>query len=277
MTFLVAIAGALLPLGVGLIILGIRPAPVVTTAAPTRPSRLAKPRRLTPTMRIVCAISVALGLLIAATTGWLLAIVLLPAAAIGLPRLLSAPNAEQQIRRLDAMQDWTRALAGAMAVGLGLEAAIKQSVRSVPASIRPDATTEEALRAFAEDLNDPIGDLHVANLIQANQLTGVPLSDVLADIADSIAADVRGRRDVEADRAKPRTSARIITLIFITTIGGLFFTPYTAPLRTPLGQIVLSVEIVLFVLALIWLRRMAVVPESPRFLDDTRLPTGATR
>ena len=68
MTFLVAIAGALLPLGVGLIILGIRPAPVVTTAAPTRPSRLAKPRRLTPTMRIVCAISVALGLLIAATT-----------------------------------------------------------------------------------------------------------------------------------------------------------------------------------------------------------------
>ena len=175
-----------------------------------------------------------------------------------------------------------------MAVGLGLEAAIKQSVRSVPASIRPDvemlvrrmnsyATTEEALRAFAEDLNDPTGDLLVANLIQANQLTGVPLSDVLADIADSIAADVRGRRDVEADRAKPRTSARIITLIFITTIGGLFFTPYTAPLRTPLGQIVLSVEIVLFVLALIWLRRMAVVPESPRFLDDTRLPTGATR
>ena len=51
------------------------------------------------------------------------------------------------------------------------------------------------------------GDLVAANLILGARRRGAGLASVLEGLAESVAADVRARRQVEADRAKPRATA----------------------------------------------------------------------
>ena len=81
--------------------------------------------------------------------------------------------------------------------------------------------------------------------------------------------DARARRQVEADRAKPRSNARNVTLIsaaalVMLTVNGQFMAPY----GTPLGQVVLAVLLTLYGLALLWLRRMSQGQPLPRFMGD---------
>jgi hypothetical protein len=113
---------------------------------------------------------------VAVLTGWWVAALVLPAAAAGLPVLLSAPPSTARIDRLEAMEEWTRALSGVLTVGVGLEQALLSTLRSTPQAIRPEVTklvsrlrarwaTEDALRAFADDLDDATGDVIAANLI----------------------------------------------------------------------------------------------------------------
>ena len=167
---------------------------------------------------------VGLGLLGWVITGWVLALVIAPVAVIGLPALLSAPPAATQINRLEAMEEWTRSLSGVLTVGIGLEQALVATLRSTPAPINAEVSrlvarlrarwdTETALRAFADELDDATGDLIAANLILGARRRGAGLASVLEGLAESVAADVRARRQVEADRAKPRSTARWVTLI----------------------------------------------------------------
>ena len=80
------------------------------------------------------------GLLVAAVTGWWIAVLVLPAAAAGLPVLLTAPPSASRIGRLEAMEEWTRALSGVLTAGIGLEQALLATVRSTPEPIRPEVT-----------------------------------------------------------------------------------------------------------------------------------------
>src|SRR4029077_18741235 len=126
--------------------------------------------------RILILVGLGVGVLVAVLTGWLVGGLLVPAALAGLPVLLSAPPAASKIDRLEAMEEWTRSLSGVLTVGIGLEEALIATLRSTPDPIRPERTrlgarapdrwsTEEALRMFADDLDDATGDLVAANLI----------------------------------------------------------------------------------------------------------------
>ena len=184
-------------------------------------------------------------------TGWFVAVLVVPAAAAGLPVLLSAPPSSAKIDRLEAMEEWTRSLSGVLTVGVGLEQALIATLRSTPDQIRPEVTrlasrlrarwsTEDALRAFADDLDDATGDVVAANLILGARRRGAGLASVLDALAESVAADVRARREIEADRAKPRATARWVTIITVTVLVLLALTgDYVAPFGTPLGQILL--------------------------------------
>ena len=79
--------------------------------------------------------------------------------------------------------------------------------------------TETALRAFADDLDDATGDLVVATLILGARRRGPGLARVLTAVADSVAEEVAMRRKVEAERAKPRTTARAVTLITLGVVA----------------------------------------------------------
>jgi Flp pilus assembly protein TadB len=220
-----------------------------------------------------------LGVLGWVVTGWVLALVIAPAATLGLPILLAAPPAATRINRLEAMEEWTRSLAGVLTVGIGLEQALVATLRSTPAPINSEVTrlvirlrarwdTETALRAFADELDDATGDLIAANLILAARRRGAGLSSVLEGLAESVAADVRARRQVEADRAKPRSTARWVTAISASVLVVLALSgSYVKPYGSALGQVILVVLLAAYVATLVWMRRMASGKPLPRFLD----------
>ncbi|MCB0912531.1 MAG: type II secretion system F family protein [Propionibacteriaceae bacterium] len=278
---LAGLAGAMIVGGILLGIYGLIPRPV----PPPRPKRPARPGRLVHWWRALpgwqrwaTLAALLVGLLVMVATGWVVAVPVLPAAVLGLPALLMVTSADRQIARMDAIAEWTRNLAGVLTAGQGIEAAIQASLRSAPDAIRPEVarlvgrmrsrwSTEQALRAYADDLDDATGDLVCAALILGAAKRGDGLARVLHDLAESVSADVRGRRLIEADRAKPRASARMVTLLSIGALvffglGGRFFAPYS----TPLGQLILLVLLTCYGLLLWWLRRMAEVQPAARFL-----------
>ncbi len=277
-----ALGGALVVAGIIGVILGVRRTPVAPPAPRRRnqsrlSSRWAGMERRSKILAVAGLIA---GALIYLFTGWLIAVVLVPLAAVGLPTLLSAPPSAARIDRLEALEEWTRALAGVLTVGVGLEEALRSTLRSTPEAIRPEVTTlvarlraristEEALRAFADDLNDATGDLVAAYLILGARRRGQGLASVLESLAESVAADVRARRAIEADRAKPRTTARWVTIITISVLGFLTLTgDYISPYGSPLGQLLLILLLSAYVGLLIWMRNMAKGEALPRFLGD---------
>jgi len=273
-----ALFGSLVVAGLIGAVLALRPQPVREPVV-RRPSALA--RRLagaSSRTRLVLAVSVGSGLLIALLTGWVVAVVILPAAALGLPYLLAAPPTATTIRRLEAMEEWTRNLAGVLSSGVGLEQAVTATLRSTPDAIKPEVTmlvarlrarwdTEQALRAFADDLDDVTGDLIVANLILAAQRRNRSLANALQGVAESATEDVTSRRKVEAGRAKPRGSARLVTMFSTGVLVWLAFTgDYVAPYGTPLGQVLLVVLLAAYAGGLLWMRKMTEGKLLPRFL-----------
>ncbi|MCR1785871.1 type II secretion system F family protein [Nocardioides carbamazepini] len=273
------LAGALVVAGMLSVCLGLRRAPVSATTQPRRPRRGGRSSLLVSRRtRVLLLAGVGLGVVGWLITGWALALIIAPVTVIGLPMLLAAPPAVAQIARLEAMEEWTRSLSGVLTVGIGLEQALTATLRSTPAAIAPEVgrlvarlrarwDTEDALRAFAEELDDATGDLIALNLIRGAQRRGTGLANVLDGLAESVAADVRGRRQVEADRAKPRATARWVTLISSSVLIVLALSgSYVAPYRSALGQIVLLALLTGYVATLIWMRTMTNGRPIPRLL-----------
>ena len=279
-----ALVGLLLVGGVLGLIVSLRPVPV-TSGVPSRSrwrTRFAHIPRYTV---IAGPIAVVAGLVVALLTGWVIAIVLLPLAALGLPVVLGASEESHTIERLEALAEWTRNLAGVITVGVGLEGALVATLRSTPEAIRPEVTplvsrlrsrwdTRAAILAFADQFNDATGDLVSATLILAAQKRADGLAQILTGLAESVAADVSARRQLEADRNKPRQTARLVTIITVTTLVVLAATgQYLAPYRSPFGQLILSVLLALYVAGLVLMRRMARIKPLPRFLTGEREPS----
>jgi Flp pilus assembly protein TadB len=276
MTALVpGVAGALIVAGILAAFVGLRPAPERHAPATQTLRRIQISRRT----RLMIVIGLGIGLVGWLVTGWALALVIGPVAVIGLPLLLAPPPSATQIVRLEAMEEWTRSLAGVLTVGVGLEQALVATLRSTPgpisaevrrlvARLRARWDTEAALRAFADELDDSTGDLIAANLILGARRRGAGLASVLEGLAESVAADVRARRQVEADRAKPRSTARWVTIISVSVLVILAISgTYVAPYRSPFGQVLLIVLLSAYIATLIWMRRMANGRPLPRFLE----------
>jgi len=282
MTALLAgLAGTLVMAGLSVAAIGAR-----RTIAPPRPP-LALRRRTRPTAssarsgweRWRWPVALGTGALAWAVTGWPVIGAILAATVAGLPVLLGTSQvAARRIARVEAIEEWTRRLADILVAGVGLEQAITASLRTCPEPLRAEITalvarlsarwsTEQALRAFADDIGDAAGDLVVAALILAARRRGPGLARVLTAVADSVAEDVTARRKVEAERAKPRTTARAVTLITLTVVGvGALNGNYVAPYGDPLGQIVLTVIAAGFIACLAWMRALTLSAPEPRFL-----------
>lgn len=273
-------AGLLVASGVWAFVAGLRPA-AVRTASPTRRRTWGSASGCGPWERWRWASAGTGGLLAWLVTRWPVAGLIVAATILGLPVLLSTSRvASRGIARIEAVEEWTRRLSDILVVGVGLEQAITTSLRSVPEPIRPEVTglvarlsarwsTESALRAFADDLGDATGDLVVASLILGHRRRGPGLARALTAVADSVAEEVAMRRRVEADRAKPRTTARAVTLITIAVIAlGSLNKTYLAPYGTPLGQLVLLGVAGIFIGALAWMRAMTLTAPHPRLLAE---------
>jgi Flp pilus assembly protein TadB len=238
--------------------------------------------------RLLLAVAFAAGVLIWLTFGLALAVLLCPLLVVGVPALLRSSTATTDVARLTAIEQWTRGMSGVLTVGSGIEHAIAASVGSTPPAIAPMVNTlaarlnarwptDAALRAFADDLDDATGDLVAATLILGSHRRGPGLAAVLDDLAATVAEEVRIRRGIEADRAKPRTTARWVTGLTLGILAVLALnTTYIRPYTTPVGQVVLAVFLGMYVGCLLWLRAMTRGAPTPRFLPAPG-PSGGRR
>jgi Flp pilus assembly protein TadB len=227
--------------------------------------------------------ALAAGLTAWLVTGWPVSAGITGVTVVGLPMLLSTGRvAAAGIDRVEAVQEWARRLADVLAIGVGLEQAITATVRTCPDAVRAEVAalvarldarwpTEAAVRAFADDLDDATGDLIAATLILGARRRGPGLSRVLTAVADSVAEEVATRRRVEAERAKPRATARAVTLITLAVVAvGALNGTYLRPYGTPLGQLVLAAIAGGFVAALVWMRSLTLTSPAPRILRKSK-------
>lgn len=255
---------------------------------PTAPQRHRRsPIKISRRNKILLVAGVLVGGLTWMVSGWFIAMPLGPVIFVGLPFLLGKPAAEGEIARLNAMEEWVRNLSGVLAVGTGIEQAIIATHKAMPEALtteisrliqrlRTNTPIIDALRGFADDLDDATGDLIVGSLIQSAAIRGSGLTAVLDRLSRSVAEDVRNRRAVEAARKGSRTTARWVTIITIGFTVGLFlFTDYMTFYKTPAGQLIFLVQIAGFIACLLWMKKLIQPPKLSRFLGTTRQNSSA--
>ena len=266
--------------GLLLLIAGVRGTTAPAVARPVKVRRSRPPqaqRRLR--RQIIGAVGVAM--LIWLITGWLPSALLVAGTVFFLPWLLN-PNkaANEQIERLDALAQWTKRLSDLVKTGTGIEDAIATSVRTAPRQIEREVAdlavrlqarvnARDALTVFAHALGDPRADLVSAALLLRMKDRGPGLADVLSDLGDRTKDVVRRRRDVEADRAKHRTTTRWICSITVVVIVGFSFNKsYVAPYGTPVGMVVMLVLMASVMALFWWMSRLGSDKPLPGFLGD---------
>ena len=218
------------------------------------------------------------GFVVAMVTGWLILIIILPALALGLPYLLILPK-QRDIELLEALDRWVRSLAATLATGKSITDAIRISRRTAPPLIADEISllvarlnnrwdTRNALMRFADAIDSPDADGVVSALILASSRGANGASVTLQALADSIQAQLKGRRAVEVERSKPYVVVRQVTIISLSTLVLVFAASpaFFAPYRTPLGQALLSVLLISYVGSLLLMRRKAQQPTRPRIL-----------
>ncbi|PNE43559.1 hypothetical protein AOB60_00435 [Streptomyces noursei] len=204
---------------------------------------------------------------------------LLAVAVVGVPWLLSPTRyAVTRIEQLEGLGEWCQRCANALQLGMGLEQALASTRKHPPKGLEEQITDlvdrlqvgwrpQEALRQFAAEMNDVTADKVAAALLLSAASRGPGLARSLEDMADSVREEVARRRTIEADRAKPRTTVRWMTILSLGIVAAGFLVPdYTAPYGSVLGQLVLAGLGGGFVAVLVWMRSLADHRPVSRFL-----------
>ncbi|MDX2765240.1 type II secretion system F family protein [Streptomyces europaeiscabiei] len=215
-----------------------------------------------------------------AYTGWPIHGLLAGATVLGLPFVLNpGTSAQARIERLEALAQWLNHLAGVHTAGIGLPATIRASAKNAPAPIagsvralserlRSGMEAHDAFDLFADEMADGIFD-HVVLLFQSHAVyKGPGLADALEAMAVTIHQQAADARDVEADRAKVRKSARMVSIVvLIVVLGCMLNEAWSAWYQTPPGQVVLALLGAGFAWTLIMLRRIARTSPDPRLIE----------
>ncbi|MFE0178026.1 type II secretion system F family protein [Streptomyces sp. NPDC059002] len=233
------------------------------------------------TMRRV-AIATACGVVTGALTGWPVAAVLATVALLTLPGLLGPDRqAARRTERMEALAAWTEMLRDTLSAAAGLEqavlasadiapAALEKEMRRLAADVRSGRALPVALRAFAEDLDDPLADVVVAALVMATEQQAAQLAPLLGELADSVREQVAMRQRVDAGRASVRTGVRVTVSVTLGMVVGLVVLnrPYLDPFNTLTGQTVLAVVGLLFAASFTYLNAIGRIAEPVRLIPS---------
>jgi tight adherence protein B len=213
-------------------------------------------------------------------TGWLIAIVLVPAVMFLLPILFGqAPRSD--IALLEALDRWVRTLATTLPGGRSVTQTLRASRASAPPLLAEEINElvdrlnwgwdpQEALQQFADRLDSPDADAVIASLkLAITHTEGITAN--LIGVADSLQERLRALRQIENERDRPRQTARIVTVISALMIAStaLFGRGYFAPYNSPTGQLVVAGLALAYVGSLILLYRMAMPRRRERILIRT--------
>ena len=245
------------------------PAPIRRSAAdPGRWARLAG--------------AVAAALIVLAASGWVLAAIVVAVGcwyAIGAWQQRDADGVSD-VQRIDALASWIENLRDVLIAGDQPVGAINATVATCPAAIRPQVRRLAAglgrqdpaivFRRFADDIDDPLGDLVAAGLLVAVQ-RGARTAAVLGSLAEQARRQADRRRLVEAERAPIRREVTLLTVIMGSLVVGLLVfgrADYLAPYDTAGGQLFLGVVLAIYAMLLLRVQRLARFPRPSRFLTS---------
>ncbi len=264
--------GAIVGLGVVFIIAGFTP--------PDESVRSRRRHTVSPTDAAPYVIGVIAAAVMLVVSQWPIAAVgvgiLTALATAAMIRPPSTPRAAEA--RLDALASWCEQLRDLLRAGALLTPAIATTAHTCGIEIqaavtrlaarmeREDATV--ALRRFADEINDPTGDLIASVLATATTHSG-NTAELLSELADLTRERVERRKSIEAERATTRLDMRIILGICTITIVGLMLlsrSRFLEPYRTLTGQVVLIGVFAALIVAVVWARRLAVYRQPDRFL-----------
>lgn len=223
-------------------------------------------------------------------TGWPVMGIGIAVFVVFVPWLFGAGAiAKARIARLEAIEDWVRRLTDVMVAGnLGLASALHRSTATASPVIADEVAAlvvrlrrwefDEAMLAFANDIDDQVGDDAAAGLIVANQ-QGAGVTDVLKSLAVKISEEVAARRNAEVERARPRATARLMIIMFVGAIllFSVVATTYLAAYDTVVGQIVLVTLLAMLGGTLVWLRQLGLGAMPPRYLIAPPAKGGRSR
>ena len=264
--------------------------------ASQRPDRMAlraaMGRYLAELDALRAGVTVVVAVVVTLVTGWIVGGVVAALAVWAAPRLVGPDRRHAAaLARIEAVASWTEMLRDTLSAAAGLEqtimataplapAPIRAEVGSAAASIAAGQRLAPALRQLAVDIADPVGDLVIAALVLAVEQQARQLGELLGSLARSARAQAAMRMRVEAGRARTRTSVRVVvgtTAAFAAAIVVLN-RRYLGVYDGIDGQLVLAVIACLFVGGLVWLSRIATVPEPRRILraPDIATPSAPT-
>ena len=214
---LAVLSGALAGAGLFVLIAAIRGLP--PKAKSQGPSALE--RAIKDMFSIRGAIAVIVGILTLLITQWVVAGIGMALLAYSWRSLSGAASERKAMARLEGLATWTESLRDTIAGAVGLEQAIPASLRAAAPALRDPLITlvdrlhtrvplPEALRRFADDLDDPSADLVLAALIINARLRGPGLRTLLGALSGAVREELDMRRRIEAQRKSTRFSAMFV-------------------------------------------------------------------
>jgi tight adherence protein B len=272
-TALVAfVLGAGIGLGVYVLALGLLGRPVFVVGARRRGA-------VTPRTTALVAAAVVAGLAAYALTEWLAAGLLVAAGTVVAPRLWAGSGDHQrEVARVEAIAAWAEMLRDTMAGAAALEQAIVATGPLAPAPIAEPVARlavrldieplAAALRQLADEVDHPTCDFVVAALVIAAEKEARDLGPLLGQLAVCARDEAKMRTRIWIDRAKTRTSVKVIAGCVLLFAGGLllFSRSYLEPYDSAGGQLVLFVIGAVFAVSLVGMDRLARIDLPERFV-----------
>lgn len=239
---------------------------------------LRRARDLPRALRVRILVGLLAGLLVLLFTGFVPALIIIPALIVVLPALLR-PVPQPEIELMEALDRWVRLLGASVGTGKSVADALRSTRGQAPPRlaeplrhlvIRLDDRwpLRDALQAMADELDSADADPVLAALILVGQRGGVGASTTLTALSDGLQDRLRAMREINAERAKPQIVVRQVTMITLVVLAGaLVISPgYFAGYRAPAGQGLLVVLTATYFGSLLALRRLATPRRRDRIL-----------
>lgn len=202
-------------------------------------------------------------------------------------KIRSRHSRRDETALVEALAVWTEQLRDTMAGASGLEQALSVTSRTAPDILRPAVqkmsarlaftSLAESARTFADDVDHALADFVAAALITAAENQVRDMGSLLGHLADCCRADVQMRTRIWVARARLRSAVRIITIVVISFILGLYLLnpSYLKPYGSSMGSLMLMVIIAMFGGALHLLQRLGRVDSPDRFVARRTVVRGS--
>ena len=247
------------------------------------PGAGARPREIQPGRTVRIGGGVAAGVVVFGFSGWVV-----PAVVVGIAMWAAIGSWQRRdrrgdnvVERTDALASWIENLRDVLIAGDQPIGAINATVATCGPSIRPQVRRLAAglgrqdpdivFRRFADEIDDPLGDLIAAGLLIAVQ-RGARTVAVLNSLAEQARHQADRRRIVDAERAPVQREVTLLSVIMGALIVGLLVlgrADYLRAYDTAAGQLFLGVILVIYSVLLVRVQRLARYPRPSRFLTGT--------